>query len=200
MAKQEFAPVNRFKKIAKNLRYSYRSLPDKKQYVEFFTAVLSVPVLLTVIILNVNNLSAKKDNSEDPKSVAPIVVTVPAQKSDTIITQTTSAACKKEIGPISIASPLANEVVEDDPVQISIEYDQGDYCAVVWAYSINGGRFSDYGSSSIALYNPPSGTIRFQLKVKSVVTGEEKVLNRSFTYQGPTTASTITPVATGSAN
>ncbi len=200
MAEQEFAPVNRFKKFAKNLRYSYRSLPDKKQYVEFFTAVLSVPVLLTVIILNVNNLNSKKDDSKDTKSVAPIVVTVPAQKSDTVITQTTSAACKKGIGPISIASPLANEVVEDDPVQISIEYDQGDYCAVVWAYSINGGRFSDYGSSSIALYNPPSGTIRFQLKVKSVVTGEEKVLNRSFTYQGPTTAPIATPVATGSAN
>ncbi|MBP6882124.1 MAG: hypothetical protein KBC15_01050 [Candidatus Levybacteria bacterium] len=200
MAEQEFAPVNRFKKFAKNLRYSYRSLPDKKQYVEFFTAVLSVPVLLTVIILNVNNLNSKKDDSKDTKDVAPIVVTVPAEKSNSVITQTTSAACEKGIGPISISSPAANEVVEDNPVQITIDYEQGNYCAVVWAYSINGGRFSEYSSNSIALYNPPSGSIRFQLKVKSVVNGEEKILNRSFSYQGPTTAPTTTPVASGSAN
>lgn len=200
MAEQEFAPVSRFRKFAKNLRYSYRSLPDKKQYVEFFTAILSVPVLLTVIILNINNLSAKKDDAKDTKDTAPIVVTLPADKSNNVVTQVTSSVCKKGIGPISIDSPTANEIVEDNPVQITIDYDQGDYCAVVWAYSINGGRFSDYSSSSIALYNPPSGSIRFQLKVKSVVTGEERVLNRSFSYQGPTSAPTTTPVASGSAN
>lgn len=198
MAELDPTPGSRFRKSIKKLRYSYRSLPDKKQYIEFFTALLSVPVLLTVIILNLNNLKDKKEDPKDIRESVPIVVTVP-EANNLVIPQSTSAACKKGIGPISIASPVANEAVEDNPVQISIDYDQGDYCAVVWAYSINSGRFSDYSSSSIALYNPPNGNIRFQLKVKSVVTGEEKILNRSFTYQGPAASPTTTPVASSSA-
>lgn len=198
MAELDSTPVSRLRRSINKLRYSYRSLPDKKQYIEFFTAILSVPVLLTVIILNVNNLKGNKDENKDTKEMAPIVVTIAESKNDPVV-QSTSAACKKGIGSISIAAPEANEVVEDNPVQISIDYDQGDYCAVVWAYSINGGRFSDYSSNSIALYNPPNGSIRFQLKVKSVVTGEEKVLNRSFTYQGSDVSPTTTPVASSSA-
>lgn len=197
MAELDPTPVSRLRKSIKKLRYSYRSLPDKKQYIEFFTALLSVPVLLTVIILNLNNLKGKEEEPK-VKDTVPIVVTIPESKT-TIIPQTSSAACKKGIGPISISSPEANEVIEDNPVQISIDYDQGEYCAAVWAYSINNGRYSDYSSSSIALYNPPNGTIRFQLKVKSVVTGEEKILNRSFTYQG-SASPTTTPVASSSAN
>ena len=34
----------------------YRALPDKKRYIEFVTALLTVPVLITVLISNFNSL------------------------------------------------------------------------------------------------------------------------------------------------
>ncbi|HVZ58527.1 MAG TPA: hypothetical protein VG935_02140 [Patescibacteria group bacterium] len=191
-------PIKRFFRKA---RYSYRSLPGKKQYVEFFTAVLTVPVLLTVIILNLNNLrNSNKTTQPTPTPVVsqdhPIIVTFPPSNSSSGNSSQTSPtptpttltptpqACVKGIGPISIDSPEDNETVTDNPVQVDINYQQGDYCAVVWAYSINGGKFSDFDDKSIALYNPPQGTIQFQLKVKSIVTGEQKILTRTFVYQG----------------
>lgn len=50
---------------------------------------------------------------------------------------------------------------------------------------------------TVALYNPPQGTTRFQLKVKSIVTGEEKILTRTFMYKG---VFDISPTASNSAN
>ena len=38
----------------------YRALPDKKRYLEFITALLTIPVLLTVAISNVMNLRQNK--------------------------------------------------------------------------------------------------------------------------------------------
>lgn len=198
MPETELNPINKFQKYLKKLKYSYRALPDKKQYIEFFTALLSVPVLVTVIILNVSNLSGNKNDDKTPSPTSsPIVVTVPVRETSPV-PQNTSGACKRGIGPITIDSPEAGEVVTDNPVQIFINYEQGEYCAVVWSYSINGGRFSDYSSNSIALYNPPSGQIKFQLKVKSVVTSEEKLLTRNFTYAGAPTPTT--PTSSTSAN
>lgn len=182
--------MEKVKFLIKKARYSYRGLPDKKQYVEFFTAVLTVPVLLTVIILNLNNLRANKANQPTPAPIPAktIVVTVPvADPNDTAgtnQTQPSPEACKKGIGPISIDFPEEGDVVTDNPVQVDINYQQGTYCAVVWAYNINGGKFSDFDDKSIALYNPPQGAISLQLKIKSIVTGEQKVLTRTFTYSG----------------
>lgn len=188
--------MEKVKHFVKKARYSYRGLPDKKQYVEFFTAILTVPVLLTVIILNLNNLRANnKANQPTPAPVAPktIVVTVPVanqnENSNFRQTQISPEVCKKGIGPISIDFPEESAVVTDNPIQVDIQYHQGSYCAVVWAYNINGGKFSDFDDKSIALYNPPQGTITLQLKVKSIVTGEQKVLTRTFTYSGSNTQS-----------
>ena len=183
--------MEKVKLLVKKARYSYRGLPDKKQYVEFFTAVLTVPVLLTVIILNLNNLRANNKANQTtptPIPVKTIVVTVPvANPSNTSATnqsQPSPEACKKDIGPVSIDFPEEKDVVTDNPVQVDINYLQGTYCAVVWAYNVNGGKFSDFDDKSIALYNPPQGAITLQLKVKSIVTGEQKVLTRTFTYSG----------------
>lgn len=188
----------------KKFRYAYRTLPDKKQYVEFFTAILTVPVLLTVIILNLNNLrSANKTATPTPafKEERPIVVTIPETNSKLAVTTAlspSSEACIKGIGPISIDYPEDNSTVSDNPIPIDINYQKGNYCAVVWAYRINDSRFSDFDDKSIALYNVPKGVVRFQLKVKSIVTGEEKTLTRIFTYSG--TSADVTPSASGSAN
>ncbi len=185
------------KKLLRKTKHSYRTLPDKKQYIEFFTAALTVPMLLTVIIINLNNLRSSKQAQPTPTPTQdrPIVVTVPSSTSEKVTPQPSNTACKKGIGQISIDYPEEGSTITDNPIQIDINYHQGDYCAVVWSYRINDGKFSDYDDKSIALYNVPSGTIRFQLKVKSIVTGEEKLLTRTFTHKG-----NDTPVASGSAN
>lgn len=194
--------MNKIKKVLRKVRYSYRALPDKKQYVEFFTAALTVPMLLTVIIINLNNLNHNKTTTPTPTPTQerPIVVNVPKSGDKVVIqptsTQPTDSSCIKKIAPISIDYPEENETVSDSPLQININYEQGDYCSSVWAYRINDGKFSDYDDKSIALYNVPSGTIRFQLKVKSLVTGETKMLSRTFNYIG----SQLTPTASESAN
>jgi len=188
--------MERVKKFIRKTKYSYRALPDKKQYVEFFTAALTVPMLLTVIIINLNNLRSNKAATPTPTQERPIVVNVPESTGTKPETQPSNTACTKGIGPISIDYPDENETVFDNPIQIDINYQQGNYCSAVWAYRINDGKFSDYDDKSIALYNVPNGTIRFQLKVKSIVTGETKTLTRTFIYKG----SQDTPSASGSAN
>ncbi len=175
------------KKIKSGLKktlLSYRALPEKKQYVEFFTALLTVPVLLTVIILNLNNLKGVNKPKDDAGGDRTIYVTVPPSNNDKEEQEPTNQACKKEVGPISISYPNENEVVTDNPVIINIDYDDSEYCSVVWSYRINGGRFSEYGSNNIALYNPPQGVIRLELRVKSVISSDEEIVRRNFVYEG----------------
>jgi len=190
--------LNRFINKTKK---SYKSLPDKKQYIEVFTAALTVPVLLTVIIINLNNLRSTSKPTQvipSPTVDRQIIVNYPTSVDNTKTgAPSPSAACQQGIGPISIDYPNENETITDNPVQIDINYVKGDYCAVVWSYKINDGKFSGYDDKSIALYNPPQGMTRFQLKVKSIVTGEEKIITRIFIYKG---ISDISPTASGSAN
>lgn len=190
--------MERIKSAIKKARYSYRSLPDKKQYVEFFTALLTVPVLLTVIVLNVNNLRSTSKAQDDKKTdTRPIIITTaPTKDNDDEKTPIpTTKECRDEVGPISISYPEEGANVDENPLTIGIKHDRVTYCAVVWSYRINGGRYSDYDDKSIAIYNPPSGTIVFDLRVKSLSSGDEKILKRTFTYSGSST-----PSASASAN
>jgi hypothetical protein len=194
--------MEKVKKTLRKMLLSYRSLPDKKQYIEFFTALLSVPVMLTVIVLNLNNLrGANKAPTPQPQKEVPIYITTKpdsASNKDTTSTTSqsnapipTSEVCTKGIGPITIDYPEEGTTVSDNPLTIDINYQQGNYCSVVWAYRINGGPYSDYDDKSIALYNPPNGKITLQVKVKSLVSSDEKTLTRTFTYTG--TGSVPTP-------
>ncbi len=178
---------------------SYRSLPEKKQYVEFFTAVLTVPVLLTVLILNVASLK-KTDQTKSVAESQPKIIMIsqaqndpsqPSKNPDNSLTPTkplfvTPPECKREIGPINITDPSEGDSVTSNPVSITITQPVQGYCAVVWSYRINNGSWSDYDDKSIALYNPPKGAITFDLRVKSVVTGEQKLQTRKFVYTGST--------------
>ncbi|MDP3941329.1 MAG: hypothetical protein Q8Q49_03415 [bacterium] len=178
---------------------SYRSLPDKKKYVEFFTAILTVPVLLTVIILNLSSLKKEEQPNPTPQVEQPkIVITLPEQPSTKTIpsdgrqnpTATPQQACKKEIGPIEISTPEEGDVVTDNPISIIVTQKEEGFCAVVWSYRINNGSWSDYDDKSIALYNPPKGPIVLELRIKSVVTGDEERITRKFTYDGTDTSAT----------
>lgn len=181
--------------VFSNIKRQLREFHTKKPQLEFFTALLTIPVLLTVIILNLNNLKAD-DKKEAPKSET-IIITQPAFKEKEVIV--TKEACKPGIGTISIEDPSENEETEDNPVLVDILYDDEEYCNVVWSYRINNGRYSDYDDRSIALYNLPNGNIKFDLRVKSVVNNDQKTLTRNFTYSGsltPTPVPTSTPIPT----
>lgn len=171
-------------------------LTGKKHHVEFFTALLSIPVLLTVIALNLNNLQASKSNSEDKPSQ--IIISLPPQnKENTLVTAIpTKPVCKAGIGDVQITSPEEGDMVSDYPLDFTISYDPGEYCAVVWSYRVNGGSWSEYDDKSIALYDVPSGDVRFDLRVKSVLGGDVSIISRKITYRSPNATATPTTTPT----
>ncbi|MBU3978467.1 hypothetical protein KKF69_03150 [Patescibacteria group bacterium] len=186
--------------LSKKILSSTRSIPDKKRYIEFFTAMLSVPVLITVIMINMNNLkgSSKSNVASLPPVQKEEKIYIPVTTSQDISTPTqaisitpANQACKPEIGPISISLPNEGDTIIENPASIIINHKTGEYCAVVWSYRLNNAAWSAYDDKSIALYNLPQGEIKIDLKIKSIVTGDEQILTRNFTYNG--TASSITP-------
>jgi hypothetical protein len=199
--------MDKIKKSLKKLLFSYRHLPEKKQYVEFFTALLTVPVLITVLALNLNNLKTtnKKPttqnttvNSSSNNTPEKIYISAPTSAAVPVNTiSVTEAPCKPGIGSISIDSPQEGDTVSDNPVSIDISYKTNGYCQVVWSYRINGGGWSDYDDKSIALYNLPQGNIKLDLRVKSIVSDDQKTLTRNFVYKGNTVAATATPIENG---
>lgn len=191
-------PIN-MEKI-KNFISSYKKLVEKKPYIEFVTAILSVPVLITIILVNLNNLNSAEKPSPTPtpevkkeKIYIPIsstqqenirgvsqVTAIPSPQNQAVIT---SSVCKPGVGPVSISSPDEGETLTDNAVAIIVNYKANGYCAVIWSYSINGGSWSDYNDTSIVLYNLPAGKIKVEVKVKSVVTGDVQILTRNFIYK-----------------
>lgn len=181
----------------------YRRLPEKKHHVEFITAVLSVPVMLTVIIINLNNLNQQKISNQKQTSekIVPIQVVITGEKqnlptetpvvtaSQSGVPSATPASCIKEVGMVSITSPRENEVVTKDPVCITVATQAG-YCPVNWSYRLDDSNWSDYSDKNICLRNMTNGNKVFQLRIKSLSSSDEVTLQRSFVYQGnnePTT-------------
>lgn len=184
------------KRVLKKIAHHYRKIPERKPYLEFITAILSIPVLLTVIILNFNTLRADKKEEKPPVTTTEkIYVTLPGSKDNT----GPHEPCTPGIGEISISSPEEDEEVMDNPVFVEIDHEDGVYCEVVWSYRINNGKWSDYDDRSIALYNPPQGDVKVDVRVKSVVNNDSDSLTRNFTYKGTSIVPT-SPVSSTSAN
>lgn len=191
--------------MLEKLKYSYRGLAGRKHYIEVITALLSIPMLLSVIVINFTNLSNK--NKPTPTPTIQTITVLPQQaKADTTVARAstptpmpTTAECQKTIGPVEITSPTEGTTVNDDPLTINISYPKlGTYCAVVWSYRINGGSWSDFTDTAISIYNLPAGDKKLELKVKSIVSTEEKILTRNFTYKNstsptPSPTTTVTP-------
>ena len=78
------------------------------------------------------------------------------------------------------------------------------YCSIVWSYRINSGSWSDFSDKDISIFNMESGEKILELKIKSIVSGEEKNISRKFTYKNtqevptPTVTVTSTPTPTPS--
>lgn len=200
------------KNIFQKIKKWYATLPDKKQYVELITALLSVPMMVTVILVNLNNIKTKNQTATTPAiTTAPIQVVVenpatgsgnvaPPQNGQTtkVTTSTvapTSAACKKDIGPIEILSPQEGEIITTNNMCITISTDNS-YCPVTWSYKLDDSSWSDFNNNDICLYNLTPGKKSLQLKVKSTVVDKSITLQRNFTYQ----EGSGTPAPTNSAN
>ncbi len=194
------------KQVIKKFRDWYHNLPEKKKYVEFISALLTIPVLMTVILINFGSL-AERNKSKQPlptttptQTVIPIqiikeeklipITTIPAQSTQL---NPTSSVCNKNIPPIEIVSPQENEVVMKDSVCVNLRYDKEPYCAIVWSQSINGGSWTDFSDKAYCFLNLTKGPYTIDVKVKSIVTGEETNIRRSFIFDGP---SSIVPTGT----
>lgn len=194
MAKKESIKAKKTKKS--KLEHVY----DKKPLIEFIVALLSIPSIILLLILNFNSIK----NLDNPKPTP-----TPDSTSNNFIKGTTGSGsnyyaapvgirhmlvptaqpdCDKSLGPVSITSPGEGDTVIDNPVEIDISYDNSKYCGAAWSYSINGGTWSSYDDRSVALYNLPDGQITFDLRVKSIASSDETTLTRHFTYNGSTSA------------
>ena len=196
-----------------------RRLPDKKRYFELVTAILSIPVLLSVIVVNYANISGQKreesaSDSADP--VIPITISYPTMPDQvvagdstyeingitpepTLVVEEASISppqdvCIKSVGPVDIRSPQQGEIVDGNPVNVVVDYTVGEYCAVVWSYRINDGTWSEFDDKSIALFDLDTGTKNLELRVKSIASSDEKLIERIFIYQPYVTPTpTVTP-------
>lgn len=181
----------------------------KKMHLDYIAGLLSIPVLISAIIINWGNLSHRSAPVVPTVSPSPQVIIVPQNSgnSSSQTLPTSSPICKKSIGPISITSPTEGETISDNPVCVSIDYSDPSYCSVVWSYRINGGSWSDFNNTSPCLYNLPNGTVTVNLRVNSTVSTNQATFTRSFIYNGSTaltptgTPTTIpTPVGSSSAH
>lgn len=168
----------------------------QKIHLDWIVGILSIPVLITAIVVNWSNLSTKHPTTV-PATPSPQVIIVPQNNTGVV---PTSSTCIKSVGPITISSPTEGEIVSDNPVCITIDYSDPTYCSVVWSYRINGGSWSDFNNTSPCLYNLPSGQVSVNLRVNSTVSSDQKSLTRTFTYTGSNTiTTTVTPTPTNTA-
>ena len=170
----------------------YRELPDKKRYIEVITALLTIPVLVTVIISNVGRIQEDKNQDKITSSAKEnkVIIITQGNKQPPLIQPTTKSEptqvtkeCKKQIGPISITSPKEEEVVESEPVCVQIEYAVGEFCSVAWSYRLDNGKWSNYTSSSFCFSNLSPGKHELDIRIQSVVSDDELTIERVFYYQ-----------------
>lgn len=191
----------------------YDKLPEQKKRLDFITAFLTIPLLITLIISNILNVRSKSNESkESEKEQQPTTIVITSAPPNTSangmtiipieitkeVQTTPGPECKKDIGPIAISYPSENQTVSDDLVCIDISYEQGDFCSVVWSYRINQSTWSDFTNKQVCFNKLPAGKIKFELRVKSVVSVKEKLLERNFTVRrelivSPTPFLSITP-------
>lgn len=183
------APIKKTKEIIKKF-------PAIKPHLDLLAAILTIPVLLTVIILNFSNLAKSKTASPTtPLPTQSVETKTVIEKVPVPITNTANQSqCTPGIGAISIDSPKEGAVMSSNPVCITISYQSNNHCSVVWAYRINGGQWSDYSNNAVCLYNMPAGPLTFDLEVKSLVNNDTTMLERHFTYNPTSATVTQSPV------
>ncbi len=195
-----------------SIKNRFSQLPDKKKWIDVITATLTIPVLLTVTIANLNKIKSKdaETTQETSPTQAPIIVrdfisVFKEQTNDTNkeLTPTlneenkkqptntpeptqqvsVTPSCKMEPQPYEITYPKENEKVEVDPVCVVLNAKDQGYCTTQWAYRVNNSTWSNYTSDPICLYNMASGNIKLEVRTKNQISGQEKTITRNFSYQ-----------------
>ncbi len=185
-------------------RVVHQKVISKKPYIEFLTAFISVPLSITWLFLNLNNIKNVTAGPTPSPSVSPVVTII--KEKEAVTTSSTSVkglnttnpttvvkvvekeACKEGLGTVKIVSPAEGEVVTGDPVTFTIDYDNSTYCNAAWSYRVNGGEWSGYSDTSLGVYNLPEGPVTFELHVKSVVNDDATTLVRKFIYKSSSSA------------
>src|SRR5258706_5320632 len=117
------APLTKTREVIKKL-------PASKPHLEFIAAILTIPVLITVLLLNLANINSSKKATLTPIPSAQNNIPVHTVERVTSPNPTANpTSCIKGIGPIDISYPQEGQVVSDSPLCIGITYTQGDYCA-----------------------------------------------------------------------
>ena len=189
------------------IKKSYANLPDKKKWIDLLVALLTVPVLVTVIVANLNNIKKKDEVKSEPVPTPQIVVELPREREATPTPSpispsptATGVNCSGEVSPWEIKKPAEGETVKADPVVVEIEFTKDkEYCVHEWAYRVNESSFTTYSSNPVYLYNMALGPVRLELKVRNKVSGKESSLVRNFIYKEEITATptaTVTPAVT----
>jgi len=179
------------------LRKWWSSLPDKKKWLDLVTAALTVPVLITVILFNMNKLQDEKAQNVKDDNASPTIEVVikgglengtnaalsdKAQSSPATGVEPTPV-CSLEPQPFEIISPEEGEKTDTDPVCISLEPQGEGFCPTKWAFRVNGSSYSTYTNDPICLYNMAEGSVKLEVRAKSDVSGREKTYIRNFSYQ-----------------
>ncbi|MDP2637691.1 MAG: hypothetical protein Q8P26_01365, partial [Candidatus Levybacteria bacterium] len=174
----------------------------KKMHLDYVAGFLSIPVLLTAVIINFGNLNKNKNHTETLPTPIPQQVNIVTRSNDEIspkkqaTEEPASQVCKKSIGPVNIIYPQEGQRVSDNPTCIEINYSDPTYCSVVWSYKINDGNWSEYNNNSPCLYNLSDGEVTFKLRVNSTVSSQTESITRKFEYEGkniPTLTPTLVP-------
>ncbi|MFA5532802.1 MAG: hypothetical protein WDA13_04415 [Candidatus Shapirobacteria bacterium] len=194
------------KKLISKIKKWYSTLPDKKRHLELIAAILSIPMMSTVIFINYNNIKNQKNKTTTENT--PIQVIITGTNSDSKITTNPIATsnpkqpeCQKDIGSVKIISPNEDEIITSDNVCINISTDDK-YCPITWSYQLNNNNWSDYSDKEICLYNLTPGEKQLKIKIKSTVVDKIITLERNFIYQTsditttPTSTLTNTPIPT----
>src|SRR5438105_2870140 len=129
MEKIEFTRSRRVKTKRKKIERLY----DKKPAIEFIVALLSVPSLLLLLILNLKSLTGSNDAKPTPTPISNISVpggntnffTKPVNRETkaTLLPNQTQGPCVRGLGPVSITSPNEGDMITNNPVEVDISYD-----------------------------------------------------------------------------
>lgn len=186
----------------KKFKNWYSGLPDKKRWIDVITALLSIPVLLTITWSNLSRIKSEKNNNIPSNPTPQIIVTngnnhkeddnqreptstPEVTKTEEKITSspTPTPICKLDPQPFQINFPSEGETIKVDPVCVVLEAEKDGYCLTKWAYRINNSTWSSYTNDPICLYNMAVGNVRLEVRVKNMVSGREKTYIRNFIYQ-----------------
>lgn len=190
----------------------YHNLPDNKKWIDLVTAVLTIPVLVTVIASNLGYIKKDEKPEVSAQNLQPTIerIIIKEEGSSTpllkeaeadekeVAVQSPAVSCDVNLPEFEIIAPNENEKISADPVCLTIRQKTlGNYCSVLWAYKTNNGSWSTFTNEPICLYNSAQGDIKIEIKIKSH-NGTETTLSRNFIIEknspSPTVMSTLTPV------